>query len=78
MKHEEWRGRLMIVGFGSIGRGVLPRILRHLSILEIATPYLGKLVGAFTDCTPLDGRGTLFPEDLDVNDPWQFKNIRVA
>ena len=30
------------------------------------------------DWTPLEGRGGLFPEDLDPSDPWQFKNVRVA
>lgn len=46
--------------------------------LEICEPYLGKLVGKYSDWTPLQGRGQLFPEDLDKSDPWQFKNFRVA
>jgi len=46
-------------------------------ILEIASPYLGPVVGAYTDWTPLADRGTLFPEDMDLSDPWQFKNVRV-
>jgi len=46
-------------------------------ILEICRPYLGPMVGAYTDWTPLQGRGRLFPEDIDPSDPWQFKNIRV-
>jgi homospermidine synthase len=45
--------------------------------LEIASPYLGKLTGAYTDCTPLHERERLFPEDIDKSDPWQFKNVRV-
>jgi homospermidine synthase len=45
--------------------------------LEICTPYLGPLVGAYTDWTPLHERERLFPEDLDKTDPWQFKNVRV-
>jgi homospermidine synthase len=45
--------------------------------LEICKPYLGPVVGKFTDWTPLYDRGRLFPEDLDESDPWQFKNIRV-
>ncbi|MEX2151669.1 MAG: saccharopine dehydrogenase C-terminal domain-containing protein [Steroidobacteraceae bacterium] len=45
--------------------------------LEICMPYLGPVVGKFTDWTPLFDRGRLFPEDLDESDPWQFKNIRV-
>jgi homospermidine synthase len=45
--------------------------------LEICLPYLGPVVGKYTDWTPLFDRGRLFPEDLDESDPWQFKNIRV-
>jgi homospermidine synthase len=47
-------------------------------ILEIAKPYLGPVVGVYTDWTPLAGRGALFPEDIDPSDPWQFKNVRVV
>jgi homospermidine synthase len=47
-------------------------------ILEICRPYLGKLVGIRGDWTPLVDRERLFPEDLDRDDPWQFKNIRVT
>lgn len=45
--------------------------------LEICTPYLGPVVGQYTDWTPLQDRERLFPEDLDKSDPWQFKNVRV-
>jgi homospermidine synthase len=45
--------------------------------LEICGPYLGPVVGAYTDWTPLHDRERLFPEDLDKSDPWQFKNVRV-
>ena len=45
--------------------------------LAVAMPYLGKVVGEYTDWTPLYQRGELFAEDLDTADPWQFKNIRV-
>ncbi|WP_131194740.1 homospermidine synthase [Lichenihabitans psoromatis] len=46
--------------------------------LEIQTPYLGPVVGAYTDWTPLTHRGDgLFPEDLDREDPWQFSNVLV-
>ncbi len=41
-------------------------------------PYLGPVVGKYSDWTPLQGRGDLFPEDLDKSDPWQFKNFRVT
>jgi homospermidine synthase len=60
-------------------RGVVgPDEIDFQRILEICRPYLGPVVGAYTDWTPLDGRGTLFPEDIDTSDPWQFSNIRVA
>jgi homospermidine synthase len=45
--------------------------------LEIQRPYLGPVTGMYTDWTPLQNRGVLFPEDLDENDPWQFKNVIV-
>jgi homospermidine synthase len=47
-------------------------------ILEICKPYLGPVVGEYTDWHPLVERGRLFEEDLDLTDPWQFKNIRVV
>ena len=46
--------------------------------LEICLPYLGPVVGAYTDWTPLHERERLLPEDLDKSDPWQFKNVRVV
>jgi len=56
---------------------VEPDEIDHQRVLEVARPYLGELVGAYGDWTPLVDRGTLFPEDLDTGDPWQFKNFRV-
>ena len=47
-------------------------------VLAVAHPYLGNLVGAYSDWTPLADRGVLFPEDVDASDPWQFKNFRVV
>jgi len=46
--------------------------------LQICMPYLGRVVGKYTDWTPLYQRGELFAEDLDTTDPWQFKNVRVV
>ncbi|MBV8910042.1 MAG: homospermidine synthase [Gammaproteobacteria bacterium] len=46
--------------------------------LEICAPYLGPVVGEYTDWTPLHERERLFPEDVDKSDPWQFKNVRVV
>jgi homospermidine synthase len=55
---------------------VEPDQIDHEECLAVAAPYLGKLTGAFTDWTPLQGRGELFPETLDVDSPWQLQNIR--
>jgi homospermidine synthase len=57
---------------------VEPEDLDFERVLEIARPYLGEIVGVYGDWTPLDGREILFPEDLDREDPWQFKNLRVV
>lgn len=45
--------------------------------LEVQRPYLGPVVGVYTDWTPLKNRPGLFPEDIDAADPWQFRNILV-
>ncbi len=54
----------------------------HERILEIARPYLGEVVGEYTDWTPLYKRSAeelpLFPQDVDESDPWQFKNFQVV
>ena len=47
-------------------------------IMEICRPYLGDVVGVWGDWSPLQNREQLFTEDIDKNDPWQFKNIRVV
>ena len=57
---------------------VEPDHIDHARIMQIARPYLGEVVGAYSDWTPLEGRNVLFPEELDASDPWQFKNFRVA
>ncbi len=45
--------------------------------LEVQMPYLGPVVGVYTDWTPLEGRPGFFPEDIDTSDPWQFRNVLV-
>jgi homospermidine synthase len=52
--------------------------LNHRRVLEVARPYLGPVVGVYSDWTPLDHRAELFAEDIDPTDPWQFKNILVG
>lgn len=50
----------------------------HARIMEVSRPYLGEMAGAYSDWTPLQDRELLFPEDIDRDDPWQFKNFRVV
>ena len=45
--------------------------------LDVQRPYLGPVVGVYTDWTPLQDRPGFFPEDIDTSDPWQFRNILV-
>ena len=45
--------------------------------LEVQMPYLGPVIGTYTDWTPLTDRPGLFPEEIDKRDPWQFKNVLV-
>lgn len=46
--------------------------------LAIQRPYLGPVVGRYTDWTPVKDRGRLFPETVDADDPWQFSNVLVS
>lgn len=64
-------------------RGVcIPDDLPHGYILRIANPYLGQSLSLPQDWTPLKGRQAYFsddaPQDLDLADPWQFKNFLVT
>ncbi len=60
-------------------RGIVePDDMDYRRNLEICMPYLGPVVGEFTDWNPLTGRESLFTEDLDREDAWQFKNVRVV
>jgi homospermidine synthase len=52
--------------------------LDHELVLEVATPFLGEVVGVWGDWTPLKDRSPLFPEPTDPDDPWQFINFRVS
>jgi homospermidine synthase len=47
-------------------------------MLRLCRPYLGEVVGVYSDWTPLSDRGWLFSEDVDRDDPWQFTNFRVT
>ena len=60
-------------------RGVVePEDLPFDQILALCRPYLGQMVGAFSDWTPLLDRGWLFEEDIDRSDPWQFRNFLMS
>ncbi|NPC57541.1 homospermidine synthase [Caenimonas soli] len=56
---------------------VEPDDLDWETVLEVAVPYLGDVVGEWGDWTPLQGRSPLFSEDKDLEDPWQFLNFLV-
>jgi len=55
-----------------------PEEIDFRRVLQICRPYLGPVVGHYTDWTPLSDRERLFAEDVDKSDPWQFKNVRVS
>ena len=57
---------------------VEPDEIDYRAILELCLPYLGKLVSAYTEWTPLSDRCGLYPDDVDASDPWQFCNFRVS
>ena len=57
---------------------VEPDDLDFRTVLDVAMPYLGPVVGAYSDWTPLQDRARYYPEDLDTDDPWQFKNFLVV
>jgi homospermidine synthase len=67
----------IVWAIGNPRRGIVePDDLDFESCLATATPYLGRLIGEFTAWTPLQGRGELFDENLDVDQPWQLQNVR--
>ena len=69
----------MIWAMRNPGRDVIdPDDIPYDEILALCRPYLGEVVGKFSDWTPLADRGWLFEEDVDRSDPWQFKNFRVV
>ncbi len=68
----------MVWAIENPSRGIVePDEMDYQRNLEVCMPYLGPVVGVYTEWNPLLDRGRLFPEDLDTGDPWQFKNVRV-
>jgi len=64
-------------------RGVLvPDDLPHEFVLKIAKPYLGKWISRASPWTPLAHYTNAFEgfnnPQVDVSDPWQFKNFLVT
>ena len=69
----------MIWAIENPSRGLVePDEMDFRRVLDICRPYLGPVVGAYTEWNPLVDRSRLFAEDLDESDPWQFKNVRVV
>jgi homospermidine synthase len=69
----------MVWALRNPGAGIVePDDIPYEAIMEVAAPYLGELAGVYGEWTPLQGREKLFEEDIDREDPWQFKNFRVV
>ena len=60
----------------------VPDDLPHDYVLDISNPYLGKFVSVASDWTPLKHYVNTFSgynrPQLDVADPWQFKNFLIT
>jgi len=56
---------------------VEPEEMGFEEVMAIAGPYLGEMIGVYSDWNPTVNRSAMFPEDLDREDVWQFKNFRV-
>ena len=44
-------------------------------IMEVIEPYLGTMVGSYSDWTPLSRDGAMLVDPPDASDAWQFKNF---
>lgn len=57
-------------------RGIVePEEMDFRFVLDVATPYLGDMVGTYTDWTPIKKNRPLFPETFDTHNTWQFENF---
>ena len=45
-KYVDFKGRMVMIGFGSIGQGVLPLILRHIGIKPGRSPSSPPTIAA--------------------------------
>ncbi len=50
----------------------------HARCLEVQRPYLGPVEAHYTDWTPLENRWEMFPENLDPDEPWAFRNVLAS
>lgn len=61
---------------------VVPDDMPHEYVLGVSKPYLGRFISKSSAWTPLKGRDRTFARhnkpDLDLRDPWQFKNFLVT
>jgi homospermidine synthase len=60
----------------------VPDDLPHEYVLNISKPYLGKFISVASDWTPLKHYSNAFHgfnrPQLDLSDPWQFKNFLIT
>jgi homospermidine synthase len=60
----------------------VPDDLPHDYVLDISKPYLGQFISVAKDWTPLKHYANAFHgfnrPQLDLSDPWQFKNFLIA
>lgn len=49
----------------------------HVRCLEIQRPYLGSIEKHYTDWTPLESKNNIFSKNIDINNPWSFRNILI-
>jgi homospermidine synthase len=65
----------MVWALENPNRGVVePDEMNFSRVLEIASPYLGNVVGKYSDWNPIKGRKSGV---ADSTDPWQFSNFRI-
>jgi len=68
----------MIWAIENPNRGIVePDDMDFDHVLKICEPYLGKVVGAYTEWTPVKNRAVHDHDPVDLSDPWQFCNFRV-
>ncbi len=47
----------------------------HERVMKVIEAYMGKMIGAYSDWTPIKNREPGRENEIDISDPWQFKNI---